>query len=341
MARRNESATRDVGQISKSARKESHKRQVGKPAPRCTSFPTSHIPFFSVLVGLLLLGGCQRRDVDRAGSAGAGSTVTPETIRTELGIEMVLVPAGEFVMGDDRGDDDEKPAHRVRISAFYMDTCEVTQASYGRLMGKNPAKFKSPDKPVERVGWHAAVRYCNARSLREGLTPCYDPETLECDFTADGYRLPTEAEWEYACRAGTTTRYSFGNDPAKLAAHAWFKTNAAGTTQPVKRKMPNPWGLYDMHGNVAEWCNDCYGDRYGPDSEGEDPRGPPSGEERVLRGGSWKSTAGSCRSSARNSESPGFADVCFGYEAYGFRCVRRAGARRLHRESPRPRKMNP
>ena len=273
----------------------------------------------------LLLGGCERRDLDRPESAGAGSAVTPETISTPLGVEMVLVPAGEFLMGDDRGDDDEKPAHRVRVSAFYMDTSEVTQASYGQLMGKNPAKFKRPDKPVERVGWHAAVRYSNARSLREGLTPCYDAQTLQCDFAADGYRLPTEAEWEYACRAGATTRYWFGNDPGKLAAHGWFKGNAAGTTNPVKRKKPNPWGLYDMHGNVAEWCNDFYGEGYGSQSEGEDPRGPTSGEERVLRGGSWKSTAEGCRSSARNSEAPGFADVCFGYEAYGFRCVRRAG----------------
>ena len=270
----------------------------------------------------LLLGGCQRRDVDRPEPAGGRAAVTPETIVTELGVEMVLVPAGEFWMGDDRGDDDEKPAHRVRISAFYMDTSEVTQASYRQLMGKNPAKFKSPDKPVERVGWHAAVRYSNARSLREGLTPCYDPETLECDFTADGYRLPTEAEWEYACRAGTEAQYSFGNDPGKLAAYGWFKANAAGSTNSVKRKSPNPWGLYDMHGNVAEWCNDFYGESYGSQSEREDPRGPTAGEERGLRGGSWKSSAGSCRSSARYSEAPGFADVCFGYEAYGFRCVR-------------------
>jgi len=255
-------------------------------------------------------------------------TTTSQRITTKTGVEMVLVPAGEFLMGDDDGEEDEKPAHQVRISAFYMDTSEVTQASYRSLMGKNPAKFADPDAPVERLSWYAATQYCNMRSLREGFMPCYDPETLACDFHADGYRLPTEAEWEYACRAGTATPWSFGSDPAKLGKHAWFKENAQKTTHRVKQKGPNPWGLFDMHGNVSEWCNDFYSEGYDPGGEVTDPRGPTSGEERVLRGGSWASSEEGCRSSARASESPGFADVCFGYEAYGFRCVRRAATPR-------------
>ena len=293
-------------------------------------------------VGLLILvtltgilaGGCRKSDgleapADVAPAAGAA----PQTIVTKTGIEMVLLPGGEFVMGDDEGEADEKPAHRVRLSPFYIDACEVTQAAYESLMGKNPAKFTAADRPVERVSWLSAVQYCNMRSRREGFKPCYDPKTLACDFTADGYRLPTEAEWEYACRAGTTTRWSFGNDPAKLASHAWFQKNAAKTTHPVHERRPNPWGLYDVHGNVAEWCNDFYQESYAPTSAGkdpagveEDPRGPASGDERVLRGGNWKADDESCRSSARASAPPGFADVCFGYEAYGFRCVRRGGA---------------
>ena len=275
-----------------------------------------------VLLGAIIISGCSGGD--RPNQGGPDRADVAESITTELGIEMLLIPAGQFLMGDDYGEDDEKPARPVQVSAFYMDRCEVTQESYQKLMGKNPSKFRDPDKPVERLSWYAAIQYCNMRSLREGFNPCYDRETLDCDFGADGYRLPTEAEWEYACRAGTTTRWSFGNDPGGLGKHAWFKGNAARTTHPVKQKSPNPWGLYDMHGNLAEWCNDFFSEGYGPGSGGKDPRGPLSGEERVLRGGSWASSQGSCRSSARNKETPGFADVCFGYEAYGFRCVRSA-----------------
>jgi formylglycine-generating enzyme required for sulfatase activity len=109
-----------------------------------------------------------------------------------------------------------------------------------------------------------------------------------------------------------------------LGKHAWFKKNAAKTTHAVGEKRPNPWGLFDMHGNVAEWCNDFYSEAYQPEADATDPRGPTSGKERVLRGGSWASSDAACRSSARASETPGFADVCFGYETYGFRCIRRA-----------------
>ena len=252
------------------------------------------------------------------------AAIAPRTVTTKLGIEMVALPAGTFTMGDRSGDADEQPVHQVRISGFLIDVCEVTQQSYEKLMGANPSKFKNPDSPVERASWVFAAQYCNMRSSLEGFTRCYDPETYRCDFTADGYRLPTEAEWEYACGAGTTTPWSFGAGESRLAKHAWFKTNAEKTTHPVGQKEPNPWGLFDMHGNVAEWCNDFYAESYGHADGVQDPSGPASGEERALRGGSWRSSPDSCRSSARYSEPPGFADVCFGYEAYGFRCVRRA-----------------
>jgi formylglycine-generating enzyme required for sulfatase activity len=191
-------------------------------------------------------------------------------------------------------------------------------------MGSNPSKFKDPLKPVERASWSAAIKYCNMRSMKEGLTPCYNLQSGECMFAANGYRLPTEAEWEYACRAGTTGDYSYGSNPAELTANAWLKSNSDQSTHPVGQKRPNPWGLYDLYGNVAEWCNDRYGEKEYAAKAGDNPRGPAAGNERVLRGGSWRGAADRCRSSARASESPGLADVCFGYEAYGFRCVRSA-----------------
>jgi formylglycine-generating enzyme required for sulfatase activity len=241
-------------------------------------------------------------------------------ITTPTGAQMVLVPAGEFVMGDDRGEDDERPAHRVRVGAFYMDRFEVTQRSYEALMGTNPSRFRGEDRPVERLGWPAAILYCNARSLKEGLRPCYDPNTLECDFAAGGYRLPTEAEWEYACRAGSAGAWSFAGNEAALGDYAWSRANSGGSAHPVGQKAPNAWGLYDMHGNVAEWCNDFYS----PSAYvAGDPHGPATGDYRVLRGGSWRGDAGALRSAARCGEPPGMADVCLGYEAYGFRCVRR------------------
>jgi formylglycine-generating enzyme required for sulfatase activity len=273
----------------------------------------------AVAAGLLMLPlSCRRKD------AAPGLSI--KTVIGAAGVEMVLIPAGEFRMGSDDGQEDERPVHKVRLGAFYMDRCEVTQKSFEDLMGqgKNPSRFKDPNGPVERVSWQAAIRYCNARSAKEGLPPCYDLQTLACDFAAAGYRLPTEAEWEYACRAGTQGPYSFDGGADRLGEYAWFKGNSGQTSHPVGGKKPNPWGLYDMHGNVAEWCNDYYGPHEYSATDATDPRGPASGDYRVLRGGSWRSGEGVCRSAARVGETPGVGDTCLGYEAYGFRCARKA-----------------
>ena len=263
---------------------------------------------FAALSGLC----CER--VDKAPPVG----------KTPSGAEMVCLPGGWVEMGSNRGKENERPAHRVWVDPFWIDRYEVTQELYGRYVLANPSHFKGPRRPVEQVSWAKAALYCNLRSKAEGLKPSYDEETAECDFQADGYRLPTEAEWEYACRGGTDTDYSFGRDPLRLKDYAWCAENSSKTTHPVGQKKPNPWGLYDMHGNVAEWCSDVYDAGYYKSSPDTNPRGPGDGERYVLRSGAWNSTADGCRSSCRVGESPGFQDACFARDAIGFRCVRNA-----------------
>ena len=234
--------------------------------------------------------------------------------------EMVLIPGGSFIMG---GDGKDAPKHQVTVSPFMMDKCEVTQKEFRELTAGNPSRFKGDDLPVECIRWHDAARFCNARSAKEGLKPCYNEETWECDFTADGYRLPTEAEWEYACRAGSTGEMFFKGGKRKLAEYAWFRGNSQEKTHPVGSRKPNAFGLYDMYGNVAEWCNDCYDPDYYANSPATDPRGPGHGTKRVLRGGSWQDRDRKIGSSIRVGDDPATADICQGYDTYGFRCVRK------------------
>ena len=212
--------------------------------PACTSLRL----FFVMLCGLLL-AGCNRPATEQApGQRGADSAGTsaqiaaPQKIVTKSGIEMVLIPAGEFLMGDAQGEDDEKPAREVELSAFCMDVCEVTQASCQGLMGRNPSKFRGEDRPAERLSWQFAIQYCNMRSLREGLKPCYDLKTQRCDFAADGYRLPTEAEWEYACRAGTASAWSFGDDAGEAGQARLVQGQRRQDDPPGQREAPQPLG---------------------------------------------------------------------------------------------------
>ena len=262
---------------------------------------------------LLLVSACRRVEAPSS---------SPTVIQTPGGLEMVVIPAGSFVMGNDSVPD-ESPAHKVWISSFWMDRREVPQEQFRKYQMSDPSHFKGPGQPLEKINWTDAAMFCNERSMAEGLTPCYDEKTWVCNFDANGYRLPTEAEWEYACRAGTSTRYSFGDDALQLKDYAWFKENASDKTHPPGQKKPNPWGLYDMHGNVAEWCNDRYAKDYYRSSPDRDPRGPDKGKERVIRGGSWKSSADACRSTYRASD-PSIDDTCLGSDAIGFRCVRKA-----------------
>jgi formylglycine-generating enzyme len=282
---------------------------------------------------LALLPGCGR---DVSSDGAKAPEVGPKTQSAQLkespsskppttnAAEMVQIPGGKFMMGDK--DEVDAPPHEVVVSSFLMDRHLVTQEHFQKLMGTNPSRWKGEKNPVEQLRWSDAVKFCNKRSELEGLQPCYDMTTLKCNFDANGYRLPTEAEWEYACRAGTTTAYFFGDSPAKVSDYAWFEKNSGGHPRPVGQKQPNPWGLYDMAGNVWEWCNDFYKVDYYQESPRENPRGPNEGQNKVLRGGAWRFSADNCRSGYRYNESPGYSDVCFGYDIYGFRCVRKAGA---------------
>jgi formylglycine-generating enzyme required for sulfatase activity len=270
---------------------------------------------------LAVLTGCGPSGGPPAGGASPG----PAVIKTAAGLDMVYIPEGDFVMGNDDGPVDSKPAHAVHVGGLLMDRTEVTQEAYEKLMKQNPSRRKGPRNPVEQTTWAAAVRFCNARSAQEGLKPCYDLRTWACDFEANGYRLPTEAEWERACRGGTTNAYYFGDRPEKLKLNAWFEGNSEAHPHPVGHWEANPFGLLDMLGNVAEWCNDFYGPKYYRKSPKDNPRGPEEGEKRVLRGGAWSANAETCTVWARQCDEAGFTDVCLTMDSDGFRCVRKAG----------------
>ena len=181
-----------------------------------------------------------------------------------------------------------EPIHNVTVSSFWIDTTEVTQADYTALIGANPSQLAGDtNNPVEQVSWYDAARYCNARSKKDRLDTVYNTTTWEADFSKNGYRLPTEAEWEYACRAGTATEYFWGS--GNINSYAWHTDNSGGTTHPVAGKLPNAWGLYDMSGNVWEWCHDRHGNYN--DSDQTDPTGASSGSIQILRGGAWDISA--------------------------------------------------
>ena len=272
----------------------------------------------SLVLAVLLSAGCKRIDPK---PEDGGLPV----VKAEEGVEMILIPGGSFEMGSVREYEPDETPHEVYVDPFYLDKYEVTQEEYERVVGSNPSRRKGRDNPVDQIRWTDAATYSNARSRLEGLQPAYDPKTWRCDFGANGYRLPTESEWERAARAGTKTTYSFGNDPSQLGLHAWFKRNSTRGPHAVAEKEPNPWGLCDMYGNVWEWCNDFYHEDYYRQSPARNPRGPMAGENRVVRGGCWNSKPDMCRSSYRNYEDPGYTDACFGKDIHGFvgfRCAR-------------------
>ena len=264
----------------------------------------------------------------------------------------VLIPAGTFQMGSNQGYSDNQPVHEVTITTpFYMGKYEVTQAEYEKYCSYTGTDSPSSsygdgdNYPAYYVSWYDALVYCNKRSRAEGLTPCYsiddstNPEdwedvptssnstwnAVECNWNANGYRLPTEAEWEYAARAGDNTvdslTYSGTSDVNKLGDYAWYYDSASDNTHEVGTKKPNAYGLYDMSGNVFEWCWNWYTSEYDENTEGgSDPTGASAGSYRVYRGGSWYYYSNLCAVSYRDGRSsPGNRDYYV-----GFRVVRLA-----------------
>lgn len=235
-----------------------------------------------------------------------------------VGMDFVRIPAGNFPMGADDGDREagasEKPRHQIAITRpFYMARFEVTQAQWEAVMGSNPytlsrsnpyynlpgmaARITKPTHPAT-VSWNDAQEFIRRLNQKE---------------SGARYRLPTEAEWEYAARAGTTTAYSFGDDATELGRYAWHgESFATGGTHPVGQKLANPWGLHDVHGNVWEWVQDWYDPRYYANSPANDPQGPASGSQRVVRGGSWHSTGDGWRSAFRRAYEPDYRGISIG-----------------------------
>jgi formylglycine-generating enzyme required for sulfatase activity len=253
--------------------------------------------------------------------AGASAVARPtgDTV-VDLGsgvrIEMVVVPAGTFDMGSNSGDADEKPVHRVTISkAYLMGKYEVTQGQWKAVMGKNPSHFTGNDElPVEQVSWDECQEYIRRLNAKTGMQ----------------FRLPTEAEWEYACRAGSTGDWAGSLDSmgwyyenagrSRLSDSSWSAesmTNNGNQTHPVGQKQPNGWGLFDMHGNVWEWCQDWYDENYYGRSPGTDPAGAVEGSNRVFRGGCWFDTAARCRSANLNRYTPASRGYDLGFRLAG------------------------
>ncbi len=234
-----------------------------------------------------------------------GITTKTIDLGDDITMEMVYIAGGTFQMGSppsgsEQDDDAERPVHTVKVDGFWMGKYEVTQEQYEKIMEANPSHFKSSKNPVDSVIWDDAISFCDKLSQLGDLT----------------FRLPTEAEWEYACRAGSQTAYHFGDLETDLVYYAWYSRNSGGKPHPVGMKLPNAWGLHDMHGNAWEWCNDFFDEEYYANSPQENPTGPSSGASRAFRGGCYINYPFSIRSAVRRGSAPNYT-----FSSLGFRVV--------------------
>ena len=218
-----------------------------------------------------------------------------------VSFKMIAVEGGTFLMGSPESDteayDDEKPQHEVTLSNYYIGETEVTQELWETVMGSNPSEFKGPKLPVENVSWYDCQEFILKLNEKTGKT----------------FRLPTEAEWEYAARGGKKSKGYTYSGSNTIDDVAWYVDNSGETTHEVGTKQANELGIYDMTGNVWEWCQDWFGETYYENSSTTDPQGPASGTYRVLRGGGWWSVAGGCRVAYRNGDSPGYRNYDLGF----------------------------
>ena len=252
------------------------------------------VPVIVVIVLAVILAVVPGRQTEKPVPPGL------QTITNSIGMELVPIPGGSFTMGGDiaTGELNELPPHLVRVAPFYLGKYEVTQAQWQAVMGDNPSSYRHPQRPVDQVTWLEAQSFVSRLNRLEGTSL---------------YRLPTEAEWEYAARAGTTTKWSFGDDPSLLSRFAWSGQHGDIGTQLVGGRAPNPWGLYDMYGNVWEWVQDCWHDNYeGAPNQATVWNGGDC-SLRMLRGGAWNSPANSTRSATRGSYSPQMNDPADGF----------------------------
>jgi len=228
---------------------------------------------------------------------------------------MVFVKGGTFEMGSTSGVSNEQPVHSVAISSFYIGKYEVTQSEYEAVMGNNPSSFSGENNPVENVSWYDAIEYCNKLSENQGFTKFYtiNGTNVTMNWRANGFRLPTEAEWEYASRGGMhSAQYTYSGSN-NIDDVALYFSNSGSKTHEVGTKQPNELGIYDMSGNVWEWCNDWYSSTYYSSSPSVDPQGPGSGTYKVNRGGSWYDDASDCRSAYRSFFNPTASFSNFGF----------------------------
>ena len=284
---------------------------------------------FGLALGLCLMGvgsaraalqpAAQQADKTRPGlppgekkavAAAIKSAPTPaKELTLDLGggvkLELVLIPAGEFLMGsadsDPKAENDEKPRHRVRITKpFYLGKYKVMQDQWQTVMGNNPSSYRGPKYPVQGVSWN------DCQTFMKKLNKKFGP-------AGGNFQLPTEAQWEYACRAGGGTQWCCGDDVSKLDQYAWYEGNCGAGIHPLGEKKPNAWGLYDIHGDVWEWCADTYDRGYYAVSPAADPAGPSWAGQRVLRGGSWYLGPDYARSARRSWLSPDVGSLLHGF----------------------------
>jgi len=328
-----EEAAKNIEEIKRRAQEEAERKAPpGKPG----SSSRKGILVFSLIFGILLMGtvaifllssngshdspqGSQPITVTtssentaestskttiKANTAQTSSSQNSDNYTNSIGMEFLKIPTGEFMMGspsdEKRRLEREGPVHKFTIEKpFYLGTFEVTQEQWREVMDDNPSSFKGDNLPVDSVTWNEAQEFIRKLNQKEGT---------------DKYRLPSEAEWEYACRAGTTTRYSFGDDESILSDYAWNNKNSRSKPHPVGQKKPNPWGLYDMHGNVWEWCQDKFHSSYiGAPSDGSAWESG-GGSSRVLRGGCWYYLGtGYLRSAFRDWDNPDYRIFNLGF----------------------------